>query len=78
MVTAIAAKKTMKAIIQDGYGSADVLRLQEIDKPVVADFGLALKEEGETEMSGGPSVVATGTFESGEGFPSSSKALIAK
>ena len=37
MVSAIAAKKTMKAIVQDGYGSADVLKLQEIERPVVAD-----------------------------------------
>ena len=43
MVTAIAAKKTMRAIIQDGYGSADVLRLQEIDKPVVADDGVLVR-----------------------------------
>ena len=43
MVTAIAAKKTMKAIIQDGYGSSDVLRLQEIDKPVVADDGVLVR-----------------------------------
>ncbi len=43
MVTAIAAKKTMKAIVQDGYGSADVLRLQEIDKPVVADDGVLVR-----------------------------------
>jgi len=27
----------MKAIVQEGYGSADVLRLREIDKPVVTD-----------------------------------------
>jgi len=27
----------MKAIVQDGYGSADVLKLQEIERPVVAD-----------------------------------------
>jgi NADPH:quinone reductase-like Zn-dependent oxidoreductase len=27
----------MKAIVQDGYGSADVLQLCEIDKPVVTD-----------------------------------------
>jgi len=43
VVTAIAAKKTMRAIIQDGYGSADVLRLQEIDKPVVADDGVLVR-----------------------------------
>ena len=33
----------MRAIIQDGYGSADVLRLQEIDKPVVADDGVLVR-----------------------------------
>jgi len=33
----------MKAIIQDGYGSSDVLRLQEIDKPVVADDGVLVR-----------------------------------
>ena len=27
----------MKAIVQDGYGSADVLQLREVDKPAVAD-----------------------------------------
>ena len=30
-------KNTMKAIVQDTYGSADVLELREIDKPVVGD-----------------------------------------
>ena len=28
---------TMKAIVQEGSGSADVLRLREIEKPVVSD-----------------------------------------
>ncbi len=37
MVSAIAAKRTMKAIVQDGYGSADVLRLADIARPVVPD-----------------------------------------
>ncbi len=37
MVSAIAAKEKMMAIVQDGYGSADVLKLQEIERPVVAD-----------------------------------------
>jgi NADPH:quinone reductase-like Zn-dependent oxidoreductase len=27
----------MKAIVQEGYGSADVLQLREIDKPLVTD-----------------------------------------
>jgi NADPH:quinone reductase-like Zn-dependent oxidoreductase len=30
-------KTTMKAVVQDRYGSADVLQLRDIDKPVVAD-----------------------------------------
>jgi NADPH:quinone reductase-like Zn-dependent oxidoreductase len=37
VVTEVAAKPTMSAIVQDGSGSADVLKLQEIDKPVLAD-----------------------------------------
>jgi len=37
MVSAVAAKETMKAIVQEGYGSAAVLKLQEIARPVVAD-----------------------------------------
>lgn len=31
------AGETMRAIVQEGYGSADVLQLREIDKPVVTD-----------------------------------------
>src|SRR5712691_4036780 len=33
----------MKAIVQDGYGSADVLQLREIDKPVIADDRVLLR-----------------------------------
>jgi NADPH:quinone reductase-like Zn-dependent oxidoreductase len=33
----------MKAIVQDGYGSADVLRLREIDRPVVTDGGVLVR-----------------------------------
>src|SRR2546426_8653786 len=33
----------MKAIVQDGYGSADVLHLREIDKPVIADDRVLLR-----------------------------------
>jgi hypothetical protein len=32
-----AQKKTMTAIVQDTYGSPDVLQLREIDMPVVGD-----------------------------------------
>jgi NADPH:quinone reductase-like Zn-dependent oxidoreductase len=34
---------TMKAIVQEGYGSADVLRLREVDKPVVSDDGVLVR-----------------------------------
>ena len=33
----------MKAIVQDGYGSADVLQLREIDKPVIGDDRVLLR-----------------------------------
>jgi len=33
----------MKAIVQDGYGSPDALRLREIDKPVVGDDGVLVR-----------------------------------
>ena len=34
-----AQEKAMKAIVQDEYGSHEVLKLQEIEKPVVDDDG---------------------------------------
>ncbi|MBI3447881.1 MAG: NAD(P)-dependent alcohol dehydrogenase [Acidobacteria bacterium] len=33
----------MKAIVQEGYGSADVFKLREIERPVVADDGVLVK-----------------------------------
>ena len=30
-------RETMEAIVQDAYGSADVLELRDIDKPEIAD-----------------------------------------
>jgi len=33
----------MKAIVQDGYGSADVLQLRDIDKPVVTEGGVLVR-----------------------------------
>lgn len=43
VVTAIAVRGTMRAIVQDGSGSADVLRLQEIQKPAVTDDGVLVR-----------------------------------
>ncbi len=39
MVTSLAvqAKQTMRAIVQEGYGSADALRLREIERPALAE-----------------------------------------
>jgi len=36
-MAAVRAKETMKALVQEGYGSADVLRLQEMVRPVLAE-----------------------------------------
>ena len=36
-VVAANPKRTMRAIVQDGYGSPDVLHLREIERPVVTD-----------------------------------------
>jgi NADPH:quinone reductase-like Zn-dependent oxidoreductase len=34
---AVDRRETMRAIVQDAYGSADVLELREVDKPVAGD-----------------------------------------
>ncbi len=34
---AVQTKETMRAIVQEGYGSADALRLREIERPVLAE-----------------------------------------
>src|SRR5689334_7283235 len=36
-------KSTMKAIVQEKYGSADVLELRDIDKPVIGDDEVLLR-----------------------------------
>jgi len=40
---AVHAGGTMKAIVQDGYGSADVLHVRDIDRPVVTDDRVLVK-----------------------------------
>src|SRR6266511_1509671 len=37
VTTAVEAKKRMRALVQEGDGSADVLHLREIERPVVAE-----------------------------------------
>lgn len=36
-------EKTMQATIQDRYGSADVLKLEEVDKPAIGDDGVLVR-----------------------------------
>jgi NADPH:quinone reductase-like Zn-dependent oxidoreductase len=40
---AVHPDRTMKAIVQEGDGSADLLRLREVDKPVVGDDGVLVR-----------------------------------
>ena len=40
---AVHPDRTMKAIVQEGDGSADLLRLREVDKPVVGDGGVLVR-----------------------------------
>src|ERR1700674_4819484 len=42
----IAGQATMKAIIQDAYGSADVLELRDIDKPEIGDGEVLVRVRG--------------------------------
>jgi NADPH:quinone reductase-like Zn-dependent oxidoreductase len=37
------AATTMKAIVRDGYGPPDILRLEEVEKPVVTDDGVLVR-----------------------------------
>src|SRR5436853_1205095 len=39
----MAQGKTMKAIVQDTYGSADVLELRDIDRPAVGHDGVLVR-----------------------------------
>ncbi len=44
----------MKAIVQDKYGSPDVLELREIDKPVVEDDEVLVRVRAASVHPGGP------------------------
>jgi NADPH:quinone reductase-like Zn-dependent oxidoreductase len=44
--------KTMKAIVQTEYGSADVLRLENVDRPVVSDNGVLVRVYGAAVHAG--------------------------
>jgi len=59
----------MKAIVQDGYGSADVLQLREIDKPVVTEGGVLVRVRAASvnaldwhSVHGGKMIQAIGTL----------------
>ena len=43
VVSSVAAQGTMRAIVQDGYGSADALHLRQIARPVVTDDGVLVR-----------------------------------
>jgi NADPH:quinone reductase-like Zn-dependent oxidoreductase len=43
---------TMKAIVQTEYGSADVLRLENVDRPVVSDNGVLVRVYGAAVHAG--------------------------
>lgn len=45
-------KMTMKAIVQTEYGSPDVLRLEEVDRPAVPDNGLLVKVQAASVNAG--------------------------
>jgi NADPH:quinone reductase-like Zn-dependent oxidoreductase len=42
-LTSAVSAETMKAIVQDCYGSAEVLRLRDIDKPIVGDHDVLVR-----------------------------------
>jgi NADPH:quinone reductase-like Zn-dependent oxidoreductase len=42
-LTPAVSAETMKAIVQDRYGSAEVLRLRDIDKPIVGDHDVLVR-----------------------------------
>src|SRR5438093_7660483 len=53
---------TMKAIVQDGYGSADVLRLREVEKPLVSDQDVVVHVRAASVNALDWHVVRGGTF----------------
>ena len=53
MATTAIEATTMKAIVRDRYGSPDVLELQEVDEPELADDGVLVRVRAASVNRGG-------------------------
>ena len=53
----------MKAVVQKGYGTADVLHVEEVEKPVVTDDRVLIRVRAASLLAGG-TAVATGSPQS--------------
>jgi len=52
------AKQTMRAIVQEGYGSADALTLRVIERPALVEGGVLVRRRS-TPSTGTPSTAGS-------------------